>query len=88
MPSITESLARWQAGLAGRDIPADVAQATLLRVLNHTGVALAAEHGVEEIAVLTTVHDPEARRRSYTLLAREFGLDGAAAGTAAPWAAE
>jgi alkanesulfonate monooxygenase SsuD/methylene tetrahydromethanopterin reductase-like flavin-dependent oxidoreductase (luciferase family) len=36
--------------------------------------ALAAEHGVEEIAVLTTLHDPEARRRSYTLLAREFGL--------------
>ena len=42
MPSITESLARWQAGLAGRDIPADVARATLLRVLNCTGVALAA----------------------------------------------
>ncbi|HET6182100.1 MAG TPA: LLM class flavin-dependent oxidoreductase [Acetobacteraceae bacterium] len=36
--------------------------------------ALAAEHGVEEIAVLTTVHDPEARRRSYALLAAEFGL--------------
>lgn len=36
--------------------------------------ALAAEHGVDEIAVLTTLHDPEARRRSYTLLAREFGL--------------
>ncbi len=35
---------------------------------------IAAEHGVEEIAVLTTVHDPEARRRSYMLLAREFGL--------------
>jgi len=36
--------------------------------------ALAAEHGVAEIAVLTTLHDPEARRRSYTLLAEEFGL--------------
>ena len=36
--------------------------------------ALAAEHGVEEIAILTTLHDPEARRRSYTLLAQEFGL--------------
>ncbi len=35
---------------------------------------LAAEHGVDEIAVLTTVHDAEARRRSYTLLAKEFGL--------------
>ncbi len=36
--------------------------------------ALAAEHGVEEMAILTTLHDPEARRRSYTLLAREAGL--------------
>ena len=36
--------------------------------------ALAAEHGVEEMAILTTLHDPEARRRSYTLLARELGL--------------
>lgn len=35
---------------------------------------LAAEHGVEEIAILTTLHDPKARRRSYTLLAEEFGL--------------
>ena len=35
---------------------------------------LAAKHGVEEIAILTTLHDPEARRRSYTLLAPEFGL--------------
>jgi luciferase family oxidoreductase group 1 len=38
--------------------------------------ALAAEHGVSEIAILTTLHDPEARRRSYTLLAKEFGFDG------------
>lgn len=30
--------------------------------------------GVTEIAVLTTVHDPAKRRRSYTLLAEEFGL--------------
>ena len=36
--------------------------------------ALAKEHALEEIAVLTTVHDAEARRRSYTLLAKEFGL--------------
>jgi luciferase family oxidoreductase group 1 len=45
--------------------------------------ALAAEHGVEEIAVLTTLHDPEARRRSYTLLAKEFGLGTADAALAA-----
>lgn len=37
--------------------------------------ALAAQCGVEEIAVLTTVHDPEMRKQSYTLLAREFGLE-------------
>jgi luciferase family oxidoreductase group 1 len=36
--------------------------------------ALAAEHRVNEIAILTTLHDPEVRRRSYALLAREFGL--------------
>lgn len=36
--------------------------------------SLAAAHGVEEVAVLTTLHDPEARRRSYTLLAQACGL--------------
>ncbi len=35
--------------------------------------ALAEEFEVEEIAILTTLHDPEARRRSYALLAAEFG---------------
>ena len=38
--------------------------------------ALAEEYQVEEIAILTTVHDPEARRRSYALLAAEFGMKG------------
>jgi luciferase family oxidoreductase group 1 len=32
--------------------------------------------GIDEIAVLTTTHDPEKRRRSYTLLSQEFGLAG------------
>jgi alkanesulfonate monooxygenase SsuD/methylene tetrahydromethanopterin reductase-like flavin-dependent oxidoreductase (luciferase family) len=36
--------------------------------------ALAEEHQLDEAAVLTTVHDPEARRRSYALLAKEFQL--------------
>ena len=36
--------------------------------------ALAAAHDVEEIAILTTVHDPAARRRSYSLLAEAFAL--------------
>ena len=38
--------------------------------------ALAEQYQVEEIAILSTVHDPEARRRSYALLAAEFGLRG------------
>ena len=36
--------------------------------------ALAAEVGVDEIAMLTTLHDPAARQRSYALIAAEFGL--------------
>ena len=44
------------------------------RVVGDKLRALAAEHGVDEIAVLTTLHDPEARRLSYTLLARELEL--------------
>jgi luciferase family oxidoreductase group 1 len=36
--------------------------------------ALATSHGVEEIAILTTLHEPEARQRSYSLLAEAFGL--------------
>ena len=38
--------------------------------------ALAAETGVDEIAMLTTLHDKQARQDSYTLIAREFGLGG------------
>jgi luciferase family oxidoreductase group 1 len=38
--------------------------------------ALAAELGVQEVAVLTATHDPAPRRHSYTLLAREFELSG------------
>ena len=36
--------------------------------------ALAAELGVSEVAVVTWAHDEAARRHSYTLLARAFGL--------------
>ena len=36
--------------------------------------ALAAELQVEDVVVLSTAHDPEARRRSYTLLAQEFKM--------------
>ena len=34
--------------------------------------ALAAEYGIDEIAILTTLHDPQVRRRSYALLANEM----------------
>jgi len=40
--------------------------------------ALAETLGVQEVAVLTATHDAAPRRRSYELLAREFGLVGAA----------
>jgi luciferase family oxidoreductase group 1 len=36
--------------------------------------ALAKQYDAAEVAILTTLHDPAARRHSYTLLAREFGL--------------
>ncbi|MBA3956488.1 MAG: hypothetical protein H0X58_07475, partial [Acidimicrobiia bacterium] len=37
-------------------------------------VALAADHDVDELIVLTVCHDPAARRRSYELLAEAFAL--------------
>ncbi len=40
--------------------------------------ALAQELGVDEVALLSTCHDATARRHSYTLIAREFGLGGVA----------
>jgi luciferase family oxidoreductase group 1 len=36
--------------------------------------ALAKGAGVEELAILTTLHDAKSRQHSYTLLAREFGM--------------
>ena len=40
--------------------------------------AVAAEYGAEEVIVVTIVHDHEARRRSYELIADAFGLRAAA----------
>jgi len=37
--------------------------------------ALAARFALDELVVVTWAHDPAVRRRSYELLAREFGLD-------------
>jgi luciferase family oxidoreductase group 1 len=68
---------------AGPYSPSDLARLERLRARAFYGTAdevggklraLAAEHGVAEIAMLTTLHDPQARRRSYTLLAKEFAL--------------
>jgi luciferase family oxidoreductase group 1 len=39
---------------------------------------LAAAHGVDELVVITICHDPQARMRSYELLANAFGLSGGA----------
>ncbi|MGH7067208.1 MAG: MsnO8 family LLM class oxidoreductase, partial [Acetobacteraceae bacterium] len=64
----------------------DLARISRLRARMFAGTAarvaerlrsLSAELQVEEIALLTTVHDPAARRQSYALLAREFALDPA-----------
>jgi luciferase family oxidoreductase group 1 len=44
----------------------------------------AAEYGAEEAVILTITHEHAARRRSYELIASEFGLAGAAAATGAP----
>jgi alkanesulfonate monooxygenase SsuD/methylene tetrahydromethanopterin reductase-like flavin-dependent oxidoreductase (luciferase family) len=41
--------------------------------------ALAARLELEEVVINTWTFDPEARRRSYALLAAAFGLDGAPA---------
>src|SRR5262249_59014051 len=46
-------------------------------------LALAREHGAEEIMVVTITHDFKARLRSYRLLALDFGLTGPRAGSPA-----
>ncbi len=45
--------------------------------------ALAADYGLDELVVNTWAYDPTARRRSYALLAQEFGLGAQAAKVAA-----
>jgi luciferase family oxidoreductase group 1 len=40
-------------------------------------VEIAEAHGADEIALVTALHDPMARRRSFELLAAAFGLTGA-----------
>jgi alkanesulfonate monooxygenase SsuD/methylene tetrahydromethanopterin reductase-like flavin-dependent oxidoreductase (luciferase family) len=35
----------------------------------------AAEYGADEVMVVTITHSPEARRRSYELIADAFGLE-------------
>lgn len=76
IPSVEEALAY----LAGEGIPASLLPAgrrivtgNPLRV-RQALEALAAEYGAEEVFVLTVTHDHAARRRSYELIAREFGI--------------
>ena len=38
---------------------------------------VASEYGAGEVLIVTIVHDHEARRRSYELIARAFGIAGA-----------
>jgi len=38
--------------------------------------AVAREYGAEEVMIVTITHDHAARRRSYELIAEEFGLSG------------
>ena len=38
---------------------------------------VAAEYGAEEVIVVTVTHSPEARERSYELIAEAFGLGAA-----------
>jgi hypothetical protein len=40
--------------------------------------AVASEYGADEVVVLTITHSHGARRRSYELIASEFGLEAAA----------
>jgi alkanesulfonate monooxygenase SsuD/methylene tetrahydromethanopterin reductase-like flavin-dependent oxidoreductase (luciferase family) len=41
--------------------------------------AVAREYGADEVMIVTITHDHGARRRSYELIAEEFGLDPRAA---------
>jgi hypothetical protein len=41
---------------------------------------MAADHGVDELVVVSVCHDPAARRRSYELLADAFGPLGSVGG--------
>ena len=43
---------------------------------------LAQHFDLDELVINTWAHEPSVRRRSYDLLAREFGLDALAAATA------
>ena len=68
------------------DYPATPAERDRIGAMRRTALAgtgprvmgmlrgLGREHGVGEVSVLTTVHDPEARRRSYALLADAASL--------------
>jgi luciferase family oxidoreductase group 1 len=58
---------------AGRQIAFFGTAATVASRLREECAAL----GVDELAIVSSAYDPAARQMSYTLLAREFGLNGA-----------
>jgi luciferase family oxidoreductase group 1 len=71
-------------GFTAEDMP--TVQALRSRALVGTGTEvasamrkLAASLGLDELVINTWAHDPAVRRRSYQLLAQEFGLSGDAA---------
>jgi luciferase family oxidoreductase group 1 len=72
---------------AGGFTPAELAQLEPVRRKGMVGTparvgkqlrALAAELDLDHLVINTWAHDPEVRRRSYTLLAQEFGLERSA----------
>jgi luciferase family oxidoreductase group 1 len=74
-----------EQALAFDDPPRDQARMEQLRRDGYVGTpdqvatrirALAAELDVQEVAVVTWTYDEAVRRKSYALLAREFGLSG------------
>jgi luciferase family oxidoreductase group 1 len=79
VPSVEEALAypyseaerAHVAALIGRGVVGDPEQ------VKARLEKLAADYGVEEIVIVTVVHDPRARQRSYELLAEAFGLQAA-----------
>jgi len=78
LPSVEEAAA-YPYTPADRARISQMEEGALIGRPNEVGLrmrALAAKLEVQELVVVTWAHDPAARRRSYSLLAEEFGLGG------------